>query len=132
MKLLVERSCGGYFRPPGRSNIFVNRVGSPFPENVARAMTCNHGEPGRKFFRVAEAPPRFPGFYQRVLDCVLGFLAVLQDAISDGEKRAALVANDHFKCLPVATNGRSTNFALTGFHHVDLKPRRRRWRFRAK
>jgi hypothetical protein len=48
----------------------------------------------------------------------------LENAVSDGEERAAMGANDHFKCLSIAVNGRLVLFAFTGIHCVDLKPRR--------
>ncbi len=43
------------------------RNGSPFSEYIVRAMARDRGEPGWKFFRIAHAPARFPGFDQRVL-----------------------------------------------------------------
>ena len=65
-------------------------------------MSRDGGEPGRKFLRVAHAPAGFPGFDQRILHDVLGFLAILQNAVSDGEKCSAMGADDHFKCLSIA------------------------------
>src|SRR5437870_79638 len=91
-------------------------------------------ERGREF-RVARhwlGPACFPGLNQRVLHDIFGFLAVLQNAVGDGEKYPAMRANDHFKCAPIAVNGRPVLFAFTGIHWVDLKPRRLRSRFRAK
>src|SRR5689334_1586396 len=101
-------------------------------KDIPRPMPRDHTEPGRKFLRIANPPPGLPGFDQRVLDGILGFFAVLENAIGDGEQRPAMGANDHFKCLAIALNGCPVNFALIGVHHVDLQPRRRRSAFRAK
>ena len=85
-----------------------------------RAMASDHAEPGGKFFRIAHPPAHLPGFDQRILHDVFGFLAVLQNAISDREKGSTVRANDHFKCLAIAVNGRSVMFAFTGIHFVAI------------
>ena len=78
------------------------------------------GKPGGILFWLAHAPARFPGFDQRVLHYVFCFLAVLQNAVSDGEKGPAVRAYDHFKCLPIAVNGRPVLFAFAGIHFVAI------------
>ena len=83
-------------------------------------MASDHAEPGGKFFRIAHAPAHLPSFNQRVLHDVFGFLAVLQNAVSDCEKCSTVRANDHFKCLAIAVNGRPVLFAFTGIHFVAI------------
>src|ERR1043166_5729569 len=104
----------------------------PLSKNIPGPMPCDHAKPGRELFRITHPPAGFPGFDQRVLDGVLSFLTVLENAVSNSEKRPALGANDHFKCLAIALNGCPVNIALIGVHHVDLQPRRLDPRFRAK
>ena len=94
-------------------------------------MACDHAKPGRKFLGIAHAPARFPCFHERILHGVLGFFAVLENAVGNGEERSGMRADDHFKCLAIAVNGGPVNFALIGVHHVDLQPRRLRRRFGA-
>src|SRR5439155_15873034 len=62
----------------------------------------------------------------------LGLFAALQNPISDSEKGSTVCTNDHFKCFPIAVNGRPVLFEFTGIHCYDLQPRRLRSRFRAK
>ncbi len=96
-------------------------------------VTRDGRQPGGKFLGIAHAPARFPGFDQRILHHVFRFLAVLQNPVSDGEKRAAVRADNQFKCLSIAVNGRPVLFAFARIHDVaDLKPRRSTTRFRAK
>jgi hypothetical protein len=58
----------------------------------------------------------FQAFDERILHDIFGFLAVLQNAVSDGEKYSAVRADDHFKCLSIAVNGRPVLFAFTVIH----------------
>src|SRR5439155_22455368 len=95
-------------------------------------MSCDCCQPGGKFFRIAHAPARLPRLNQRVLHDILRFLAVLQNAVSDGEKCPAVRANNHVECLPIAVNGRPVLFTFASIHWVDLKLRRLKPRFRAK
>src|SRR5438876_8971276 len=87
---------------------------------VPRAISGDHRQPGRKFRWIADPPPRLPSFDECVLNGIFGLLAILQNAVSDGEKSSTVCANYHFKGTPVAVNGRSILLALIGFHHVDL------------
>ena len=104
--------CFDYF--VGRRNRSV------FSENVVRTMASDHAEPGGKFFRMAYAPAHLPRFDQRVLHDVFGFLAVLQNPVGDREKRSTVRADNHFKCLAIAVNGRPVLFAFTGIHLVAI------------
>ncbi len=58
----------------------------------------------------------FQTFIERVLHDVFSFLAVLQDAVGDGEEGPALRADDHFKSVPIAVNGRSKGVVFSGIH----------------
>ena len=60
-----------------------------------------------KLLRIAHAPARFPRLDQRILDDVLGFLAVLENAVGDGEKVSAEGANDHLESVAIALDGRA-------------------------
>src|SRR5439155_11458579 len=119
-----------------RFNCFVNCSrqwkGSTFPKNVVSPMTGDSRQPDGKFFRFAHAPARFPSFEEGILRDVFGFFPVLQHAVSNGEKCAAMCADDHFKCFSIAVNGRPILFAFIGIHWVDLKPRRLGARFGVK
>ena len=85
-----------------------------------RAMPRDHTQPGRKFLRIAHAPTRFPSLNEGILHDILGFLAVLQNAVRDREKRSTVCANDHFECLSIAVNGRPVLLAFTGIHFVSI------------
>jgi hypothetical protein len=112
-------------------HLFRQRNSAAFAKNIARFVSRNGCEPGRKFFRIAHSPTRFPCFDQGILHDILRLLAALQNAVSNGEKCPAVGANDHFKCLSIAVNGCPILFAFTGIHWFDLKPRRATPRFRA-
>ena len=79
-------------------------------------MPRDRAQPRRKFLRIAHPPARLPRFHERVLNHVLGFLAILQNAVGDGEEGATLGADDHFKSLSITVNGRSINVVLAGIH----------------
>ena len=88
------------------------------------AMAGDRSEPGWKFFRLAQSPSGFPGFQEAVLDDVLGLFSILQNAVGDRKKGAALSPDDHFKGFAIAADGRSKDLIFSGIHRVDLKPRR--------
>src|SRR5436190_9928097 len=111
LRLLLERLSHG---------VRKRNVAAAF-DHIPRAISGDHRQPGRKFRWIADSPPRLPSFDERVLNGIFGLLAILQNAVSDGEKSSTVCANYHFKGIPVAVNGRSILLALIGFHHVDLK-----------
>ena len=65
------------------------RFGTPAPGEIAGAVPRDGRDPGGKLFGIAHAPARFPRLDQRILDDVLGFLAVLQNPVGNGEKISA-------------------------------------------
>ena len=78
---------------------------SPTPGEIASTMACDGREPRGKLLRIAHAPARFPGFNERILNDVLGFLAALQNAVGNGEKVSTGGANDHLKSVAIALDG---------------------------
>src|SRR5262249_5952940 len=83
-------------------------------------------KPGRKFFGIAHPPASFPRLDECILNYVFGFLAVLQNAVGNGEERATLGADDHFECFPIAENSCPKGFAFAGLHRsirsLDVRP----------
>jgi len=82
-------------------------------------MTRDRAKPGEIFPDPARASG-FSSFNERILHNVFGFLAVLQNAVSNREKRPTVCANDHFKGFSVAMNGRPVLFTFTGIHCVAI------------
>src|SRR5205085_11206415 len=92
------------------------RFGPSPPREVPRAMARYRREPGWKFLGITHAPARFPRFHESILDDILGFLAVLQNAVSDREKVAAGRMDDHLEGVAIAVDGCLVNVVFCSVH----------------
>src|SRR5438093_10760826 len=120
MQLLIDRCRISCFRFVWFDCFVGKRNARLSAEDIMRAMPRDHTQPGRKFIRVAHAPPRLPSRNEGILYYVFGFLAVLQNAVSNGEKRPTVCANDHFECFSIAVYGRRSPLAFTGIRFVSI------------
>ena len=84
--------------------------------HVASPVSSDRAQPSREFLRISHPPAGLPRFHERVLHNVFGFCAILQNAVGDGEKSAALAVDDHFKSVAITVNGRSICVVLGGIH----------------
>src|SRR5438132_12006900 len=113
---LIDRCRISCFWPVCFDCFLGKRNGSASAKKVLSAVSRARCQPGRKFLRVAHAPPCLPSVNEGILHHVLGFLAVLQNAVRDREKGSTVCANNHFKCFSIAVNGRPVLFTFTGIH----------------
>src|SRR4051812_40841671 len=79
-------------------------------------MPGDRRQPGGGVCRIPPAPPGFSGLHESVLDHVLGFLAVLQNAISDGEQTPARRADSPLKSVAIALDGGAVNCVFGSVH----------------
>src|SRR6516165_1834557 len=116
MQLLIDRRRISCFRLVCFDCSVGKRNGFASAEDVVCSVSRDRCQPGRKFLRVAHAPSCLPSLNEGILHHVLGFLAVLQNAVRDREKGSTVCANNHFKCFSIAVNGRPVLFTFTGIH----------------
>src|SRR5438270_11127559 len=116
MQLLIDRRRISCFRFVCLDCFVGKRNDSASAKDVMCSVSRDRCQPGRKFLRVAHAPPCLPGLNEGILHHILGFLAVLQNAVRDREKGSTVCANNHFKCFSIAVNGRPVLFTFTGIH----------------